>query len=127
MKLASFCGHFLQSHFVGLVARLLKRSGRHKGVKAERSSPSISQAVIETPSISGVDHQLRRVSVLNPILRILRLVGAQFTHVLCEVLCCPHASDHLADAFSVANPVVLEALWSGCESGSGSFHALYPC
>ena len=62
--------------------------------------------------------------VLNPIIGILCLGGAQFTDVFCEVLCCPHASDDLADTFLVANPVVLEAPWSGGESGLGSFHVL---
>ena len=32
------------------------------------------------------------------------------------MLCCPHASDDLADTFLVASSVVLEALWSGGES-----------
>ena len=52
------------------------------------------------------------------------LCGGQPRHVLYEVLGCPHASDYTADAFLVANPVVLETLWSGGEFGR--FHALYP-
>ena len=40
-----------------------------------------------------------------------------------ELLGCPHASDYTADTFLVANPVVLEALWSGGELGR---HGLYP-
>ena len=45
--------------------------------------------------------------------------------VLNEVLCSPHSSDDAADAFLVADPVVLEALWSGGEFGRS--HVLYPC
>ena len=53
------------------------------------------------------------------------LSGGQLRVVFYGVLGCPHASDYPADAFLVANPVVLEALWSGGEFGR--FHALYPC
>ena len=52
---------------------------------------------------------------LNPIVFVLGLGWGHGSYILCEVLCCPHASDFMADAFSVANLVVLEALWSGCE------------
>ena len=62
-------------------------------------------------------------SALNPIVRVLRPFGCHHSVVLHEVLCCPHAFDLMADAFSVANPVELEALWSGGEFGLGSFHA----
>ena len=55
----------------------------------------------------------------------LCLGGGQLRHVFYEVLGCPHASDYTADAFLVANPVVLEALWSGSELCR--FHGLYPC
>ena len=55
----------------------------------------------------------------------LCLSGGQLRRVFYEVLCCPHASDYTADAFLVANPVVLKALWSGGESCR--FHALYLC
>ena len=55
----------------------------------------------------------------------LCLGGGQLRHVFYEVLGCPHASDYTADAFLVANPVVLEALWSGSELGR--FHGLHPC
>ena len=51
--------------------------------------------------------------------------GGQLRHVFYEVLGCPHASDYTADPFLVANPVVLEALWSGGQLGR--FHGLYPC
>ena len=44
--------------------------------------------------------------------------------VLNEVLCCPHASDNAADTFLIADPVVLEALWSGGELGCS--HVRYP-
>ena len=52
----------------------------------------------------------------------MRPFGCHHSVVLCEVLCCPHAFDLMADAFSVANPVELEALWSGGEFGLGPFH-----
>ena len=67
-------------------------------------------------------------SALTPI-RWVELCpsGGQVRPVLYEFLGCPHASDDLADAFLVANPVVLEALWSGGESGLGSFHVLDRC
>ena len=42
-----------------------------------------------------------------------------------EVLCCPHTSDDPADTFLVADPVVLEALWSGGEFGCS--HVRYLC
>ena len=51
--------------------------------------------------------------------------GGQLRPVLYEVLGCPHASYYAADAFLVANPVVLEALWSGSELGR--FHDASPC
>ena len=51
--------------------------------------------------------------------------GGQLRYVFYEVLGCPHASDYTADAFLVANPVVLEALRGGSELGR--FHSLYPC
>ena len=51
--------------------------------------------------------------------------GGQVRHVFYEVLGCPHASDYTADPFLVANPVVLEALWSGGQFCR--FHALHPC
>ena len=44
---------------------------------------------------------------------------------LYEFLGCPHASDYAADTFLVANPVVLEALWSGSELGR--FHGVHLC
>ena len=50
---------------------------------------------------------------------------AQAGDVLDEVLCCPHSSDDAADAFLVADPVVLEALW--CRGESGRSHVLDPC
>ena len=52
---------------------------------------------------------------LNPIVCVLGLGWGHGSNILCEVLCCPHASDFMADAFSVANFVVLDALWRGCE------------
>ena len=52
---------------------------------------------------------------LNPIVCVLGLGWSHGSYILCEVLCCPHASDFMADAFSVANLVVLDALWRGCE------------
>ena len=61
---------------------------------------------------------------LTPIRWVeLCLCGGQLRRVFYEVLCCPHASNYTADTFLVANPVVLKALWSGCESCR--FHALY--
>ena len=51
--------------------------------------------------------------------------GGQLRHVFYEVLGCPHASDYTADPFLVANPVVLEALWSGGQFGR--FHGMHPC
>ena len=48
----------------------------------------------------------------------------QLRHVLYELLGCPHSSDYAAYTFLVADPVVLEALWSsgefGCSHGMGS-------
>ena len=38
-------------------------------------------------------------------------------HVLYEVLGCPHPTDYAAYTFFVADPVVLEALWSIGEFG----------
>ena len=51
--------------------------------------------------------------------------GGQLRHVFYEVLGCPHASDYTADPLLVANPVVLEALWSGGQFGR--FHGMHPC
>ena len=51
--------------------------------------------------------------------------GGQVRPVLYEFLGCPHASDYAADAFLVANPVVLEALWSSSELGR--FHGVHFC
>ena len=51
--------------------------------------------------------------------------GGQLRHVFYEVLGCPHASDYTADTFLVANPVVLEALWSSSELGR--FHGVHLC
>ena len=51
--------------------------------------------------------------------------GGQVRPVLYEFLGCPHASDYAADAFLVANPVVLKALRGGGEFCR--FHALHPC
>ena len=51
--------------------------------------------------------------------------GGQVRPVLYEFLGCPHASDYTADPFLVANPVVLEALWSGGQFGR--FHGVHPC
>ena len=62
------------------------------------------------------------LSALNPIVRVLRPFGCHHSVVLHEVFCCPHAFDLMADAFSVANPVKLEALWSCGEFGLGPFH-----
>ena len=61
-------------------------------------------------------------SALNPTVRVLRPFGCHHSVVLHEVLCCPHAFDLMADAFSVANPVELEALWCCGEFGLGPFH-----
>ena len=62
-------------------------------------------------------------SALTPI-RWVELCpsGGQVMPVLYEFLGCPHASDYAADAFLVANPVVLKALWSGGEFGC--FHVM---
>ena len=49
----------------------------------------------------------------------------QAGRVLDKVLCSPHSSDDAADALLVADPVVLEALWSGGEFGRS--HGLGPC
>ena len=65
-------------------------------------------------------------SALTPI-RWVELCpsGGQVRPVLYEFLGCPHASDYAADAFLVANPVVLKALRGGGEFCC--FHALDPC
>ena len=51
--------------------------------------------------------------------------SGQLRPVLYEFLGCPHASDYAADAFLVANPVVLEALRGGGEFCR--FHVLHHC
>ena len=51
--------------------------------------------------------------------------GGQVRPVLHEFLGCPHASDYAADAFLVANPVVLKALRGGGEFCR--FHGMHPC
>ena len=67
-----------------------------------------------------------RFSALTPI-RWIELCpsGGQVRPVLYEFLGCPHASDYAADAFLVANPVVLKALRGGGEFCR--FHALHSC
>ena len=50
---------------------------------------------------------------------------AEVGAVLNEVLCCPHTSDDAADTLLVADPVVLEALWSRGEFGRS--HVRYQC
>ena len=62
-------------------------------------------------------------SALNPFVGLLRPFGCHHSVLLYEVLCCPHAFDLMADTFSVANPVELEALWCCGEFGLGPFHA----
>ena len=53
------------------------------------------------------------------------LSRAEAGGVLNELLCGPHTPDYAADTFFIADPVVLEALWSGGEFGRS--HVLYPC
>ena len=52
---------------------------------------------------------------LNPIVCVLGLGWGHGWYIPCAVLCCPHTSDFMAEAFSVANLVVLDALWRGSE------------
>ena len=66
-----------------------------------------------------------RIRALTSFLWIKLCIScAQARGVLNEVLCSPHSSDDAADAFLVADPVVLEAQWSGGEFGRS--HVLYP-
>ena len=53
------------------------------------------------------------------------LSRAEAGGVLNELLCGPHTPDYAADTFLIADPVVLEALWSGGELGCS--HVRYPC
>ena len=62
-----------------------------------------------------VCRSLQVSSGLDTILWLLDFGWGLHSYVLFEVMCCPHALDALAETFLVANLVVLEAFWSGCE------------